>query len=86
MKVKRFKLNALSKESLRQKEMSAIVGGTSCTCSCYYAESSGSPSGTNSYANYGYGYHSSEGCNEYGYSDEYGAGSTGYAKNNRNLQ
>ena len=26
MKVKRFKLNALSKESLRQKEMSAIVG------------------------------------------------------------
>lgn len=31
MKIKRFKLNALSKESLRQKEMSAIVGGTSCT-------------------------------------------------------
>ena len=26
MKVKRFKLNALSKESLRQKEMGAIVG------------------------------------------------------------
>lgn len=26
MKVKRFKLNALSKESLRQKEMSVIVG------------------------------------------------------------
>ena len=26
MKIKRFKLNALSKESLRQKEMSAIVG------------------------------------------------------------
>ena len=28
MKFKRFKLNALSAEGLRQKEMDAIVGGT----------------------------------------------------------
>lgn len=27
MKIKRFKLNALSAEGLRQKEMNAIIGG-----------------------------------------------------------
>ncbi len=81
MKAKRFKLSALSAESLRQKEMGAIMGGTSCTCSCYYAdEPGGSPSGTNTYANYENGYQSTEGCNEYGYSDEYGSGNTGYVK------
>ncbi len=75
MKIKRFKLNlrnALSAESLRQKEMSAIMGGKSCGCSCYYANNGGSSSNDNNMANYNYGYSSSEGCNQYSYSDEMG--------------
>lgn len=66
MKIKRIKLNALSAEGLRQKEMNAIVGGTRiCSCSCYYANSGGSSSSDNKNANYALGdgggvsYHSS---------------------------
>lgn len=38
MKLKRFRLNALSAETLRQKEMNAIVGGNSCGCGCAYED------------------------------------------------
>lgn len=64
MKFKRFKLNALSAEGLRQKEMNAIVGGSdSCRCSCYYQYSGGSISSDNMNANYNYGYNSNNTCN-----------------------
>ena len=66
MKIKRFKLNALSAEGLRQKEMNSIVGGKSCGCSCYYANTGGSSSNCNSGANYAAGIgHSPVGCNDY---------------------
>ena len=53
MKIKRFKLNALSAEGLRQKEMNAIMGGTRmCSCSCYWANQGGSSSDDNKSANY----------------------------------
>lgn len=69
MKIKRIKLNALSAEGLRQKEMNAIVGGTRiCSCSCYYANSGGSSSSDNKNANYALGDGggvSYQGCNQY---------------------
>ena len=77
MKIKRFKLNALSAEGLRQKEMNAIVGRKSCKCSCYWYGQGGSPSGTNTYANYGFGGQSGQGCNQFYYSDELGMGASG---------
>lgn len=54
----------------------AIVGGKSCTCSCYWYGQGGSPSGTNTYANYGIGGHSCQGCNQFYYSDELGMGAS----------
>lgn len=63
MKFKRFKLNALSAEGLRQKEMDAIVGGNTCRCGCAYSENGGSPAHDNANANYGYGYQSYNSCN-----------------------
>lgn len=73
MKFKRFKLNVLSAEGLRQKELNAIVGGKRCTCSCYWnSGQGGSPDGTNTYANYGIGAISEHGCNQYIYDDEIG--------------
>lgn len=74
MKIKRFKLNALSAERLRQKEMCTLVGGvTICSCSCYYANSGGSSSNDNSGANYkiGNGAYSTVGCNQYVMVDGY---------------
>ena len=69
MKFKRFKLNALSAEGLRNKEMTAIIGGTRiCTCSCYWAGQGGSIADDNKNANYAigdYGGESSQGCNQY---------------------
>ncbi|WP_082231322.1 TIGR04149 family rSAM-modified RiPP [Segatella buccae] len=73
MKIKRFKLNALSAEGLRQKEMNAIIGGNSCGCSCAYANSGGSSTSANMSANYGYDTSSSYGCNQVT-KDDYGLG------------
>ena len=64
MKIKRFKLNALSAEGLRQKEMNAIVGGNSCGCSCAYEGKGGSSTSANMYANYDLNTQSSYGCNQ----------------------
>ena len=64
MKIKRFKLNALSAEGLRQKEMNALLGGKACSCSCYYANSGGSQREDNMNANYAYGYTSVYGCDQ----------------------
>ena len=63
MKIKRFKLNALSAEGLRQKEMNALVGGNKCSCGCAYSEVGGSSTSDNMNANYGYGYQSYNSCN-----------------------
>lgn len=43
MKIKRFKLNALSAETLQRKELSFIVGGDTCGCGCLFA---GQPGGS----------------------------------------
>lgn len=61
MKIKRFKLNVLSSESLRQKEMNAIVGGNICGCGCLYAgQPGGSTTAANKNANFSNGYFSDE--------------------------
>jgi len=85
MKIKRFKLNDLSAEGLRQKEMNAIIGGRACTCSCYWYGQGGAPSGTNTYANYGIGDqggYSSQGCNQFKFDDKIGNGLSGYTSAN----
>lgn len=64
MKIKRFKLNALSAEGLRQKEMNAIIGGNSCGCSCAYEGQGGSSTSANMYANYDLDTFSTYGCNQ----------------------
>lgn len=63
MKIKRFKLNALSAEGLRQKEMNAIIGGNSCACGCAYYGNGGSSTSDNAGANYNYGYEPNNTCN-----------------------
>lgn len=72
MKIKRFKLNVISAENLQQKEMSAIMGGQCCGCSCYWEYQGGSSIEDNTMANYQYGYESAHGCNQFSYSDELG--------------
>ena len=70
MKIKRFKLNALSEQCLKEKEMNAILGGIKyCTCSCFWENNTGSSSADNRNANYALGYESAQGCNQYMYSD-----------------
>ena len=74
MKIKRFKLNALSIEGLRQKEMNAIVGGNSCGCSCYWANQGGSSIDDNNMANYQLNLpYSQHGCSPFIYDDDNGA-------------
>lgn len=59
MKIKKFKLNALSSEILHQKEMSAIVGGDTCGCGCLFAgKPGGSGTADNQNANFKGGYFS----------------------------
>lgn len=70
MKIKRLKLNALSAEGLRQKEMNAIIGGDTCGCGCLFAgQPEGSSTKDNQSANFQKGYFS-----EYNYyiCDDYG--------------
>ena len=64
MKIKRFKLNELSANELRKKEMNAIIGGKRpCGCSCAYAGVGGSNTSDNMQANYNYDYSSGNTCN-----------------------
>jgi natural product precursor len=53
--MKKVKLNALSMQYLKKKEMNALTGGGACSCSCAYANSGGSSTTDNSQANYGLG-------------------------------
>lgn len=63
MKIKRFKLNTLSAETLQLKEMNVIIGGAdSCGCACAYEGMGGSSFSDNTNANYKYGYTSNT-CN-----------------------
>ncbi len=49
--MKRIKLNRIEVDILSAKEMNVVKGGTSCACSCYYAESGGSSIDANGDAN-----------------------------------
>ncbi len=60
-KIKKLKLNQLSKDELGKREMNYIKGGD-CCCGCWYAGSGGSSTYDNGMANLnGGGLHSS-GC------------------------
>ncbi len=74
MKLNRIRLNALSESILRDKEMNAIFGGGTCTCSCYFEDKGGSPDGTNMAANGAFGYESKDGCNQWTYDQDTGLG------------
>ena len=55
MKIRRFKLNTLSAETLQMKEMNVIIGGAdSCGCACAYEGMGGSSFSDNTNANYKY--------------------------------
>ena len=77
MKLKKIKLNALSDYNLESREMNSIMGGERvCSCSCYWANQGGASIEANNMANYRIGPsggYSSEGCNQFTYSDEEGA-------------
>lgn len=70
MKLRKIKLSDLSDAGLKDKAMSALVGGICCSCSCYWEGRGGSSYMDNSAANYKFGGVSKEGCNEYVYCDE----------------
>jgi len=74
-KTKNIRLNLLSANRLRRKQLDALAGGyAKCTCSCYYEFTGGSSTDNNGNANYYIGEnggHSPLGCNQY-YND--GAG------------
>jgi natural product precursor len=72
-KLSKLKLNAYREQNLENKQMNALRGGTTCTCSCMYVDYGGSSKQDNSAANYniGSGGHSVGGCNCYYYTDEY---------------
>ncbi len=67
MKLKKIKLNEISKVHLEEMEMCRLLGGGTpgnCTCGCLYADSGGSSTASNDAANDAYGYSS------YGYAGE----------------
>lgn len=73
MKIKQLKLSRLSERELKEKEMNAILGGNSCSCSCYWEGRGGSSINDNNMANYKLDTSSIHGCNQFTYSDEMGA-------------
>lgn len=66
MKLTKLKLSNLSDSNLKDKEMSSLIGGKECYCSCYWQGRSGSSVDDNVNANYVHGFDSKDGCNEYG--------------------
>lgn len=65
MKNTKLKLTALSDAIMKDKEMSAILGGNCCTCSCYWEGKGGSSVEDNKNANYAVDGYSVNGCNGY---------------------
>ncbi|MFA8435697.1 MAG: TIGR04149 family rSAM-modified RiPP [Marinifilaceae bacterium] len=68
--MKKLKLNHLSKDELKNKEMSLTQGGSHCGCGCHYKEKGGSGTYTNGNYNYAGGQHSKGGdviCSSGGY-------------------
>ena len=64
MKIKRFKLNDLSANEIRQKEMNAIIGGKDkCSCGCGFYQQGGSSMSDNMQANYNADLYSYTTCN-----------------------
>ena len=79
-KLSKLRLTQLSMAELEARQMNALKGGQLCTCSCYYVNDEGSPSGSNSFANYNLGTnggYSTAGYNQFFYDDEYGVGNNG---------
>lgn len=72
MKIKRIKLNALSRTIVENKAMNALKGGNCCQCSCYWEGRGGSDSNDNMNANYDKNTFSKQGCNLYERCDEFG--------------
>jgi natural product precursor len=81
-KLKKLKLNALNEQDLAEKQMNALRGGTTCYCSCYWANQGGSSYSANTNANYNIGSnggYSTNGCNQYAYQE--GENGFGYCPN-----
>lgn len=70
MRNTKLKLTALSDAIMKDKEMSAILGGNCCTCSCYWENNTGSSSVDNRDANFNWGINSPIGCNQYIYCED----------------
>ena len=64
-KLERLKLNQLSREELKKRELNQIKGGTGecCGCGCYYQFEQGSSTSDNYSANIAQGYSISYGGN-----------------------
>lgn len=65
MKLKKLKLNEISRTRLEESEMCRLLGGGTpgnCTCGCLYANSGGSSTASNDAAN------NASGLTSYGYS------------------
>lgn len=71
MKIKRIKLNALSRTIVENKAMNALKGGNCCQCSCYWEGRGGSSTEDNQNANYRLDTISQHGCNQYTQCDEW---------------
>lgn len=63
--MKNLKLNALSANSLTEREMNQMKGGKSCSCGCQHAGSGGSSIEANRDANYAGGIHTSHEIKSY---------------------
>ena len=80
--LKKIKLNGLNDAELRDREMNALNGGRTCSCSC--SAPGGSASGDNGGANYELGTnggHSISGTPVIWFSVQYGNGIQGGAAN-----
>ncbi len=66
--IERLKLNQLSKDDLKKRELNQIRGGERCKCCCGYAgEPGGALTGENALANYNAGYEQSYGDQDFCY-------------------
>lgn len=62
-KLERLKLNQLSREELKKRELNQLKGGTGECCGCYYQFENGAGTAENYSANIAQGYSKSYGGN-----------------------
>ena len=75
MELKKLKLNRLTDNSLNNREKNSLRGGSTCTCSCYWADyPGGSSAADNAAANHLGGQYSQHGCNHFFYCPDDGIG------------